>query len=118
FQTFVTSYINQDYQETAGLDFTVDYGWDAFGSEWSAVLSGTWTHKYDIFTTGAQFDGVGSYNSLNFGSPNAEWRGFAALNWRRGDSFARATWRFISELEEDDPTLVLTEEDDFHSLDL
>lgn len=118
FQTFVTSYVNQDFQETSGLDFSIDYDWDAMGAEWGINLTGTWTSTYDIYSTGQRFDGVGSYNSLNFGVPNAEWRAFTSLDYRRGEHFARLTWRYISGLEEDDAALPLTEEQDFNTFDL
>jgi outer membrane receptor protein involved in Fe transport len=118
FQTFVVSYVNQDFQNTSGLDFTAQYDFEAFGSEWSTRLVGTWTHEYDVFSTGQQFDGVGQYNSTNFGVPNAELRANLSLDWRQGDHYARAAWRHISGLTEDDPTLTLSEEGDFDTLDL
>jgi outer membrane receptor protein involved in Fe transport len=118
FQTFVVSYVNQDFQNTSGLDFSLRYDFEALGSEWSLRSVGSWTLEYDVFSTGRQFDGVGKYNSTNFGSPNAELRGNVSLDWRRGEHYARATWRHISGLEEDDTTLTLTEEGDFNTLDL
>jgi outer membrane receptor protein involved in Fe transport len=118
FQTFVVSYINQDFQNTSGVDFTAQYDFEALGSEWTARLVGSWTKEYDVFSTGQRFDGVGQYNSTNFGVPNAEWRGNLSLGWTRGDHFARATWRHVSGLTEDNTTLTLTEEGDFNTLDL
>ncbi|MDT8398809.1 MAG: TonB-dependent receptor [Pseudomonadales bacterium] len=118
-QTFVTSFINQDGQNTNGLDFTLDYRFDALGSEWGARVNATWTNQYNIFSSGQKFDGVGSHNTLNLGVPNAEWRGNIAFDWRRGDTFARTTLRYISKLKEDDvANSPLTEEDNFITVDL
>lgn len=118
-QTIVTSFLNQDFQNTAGFDFNAEYNWGAMNSDWRLRLNGVVTTKYDVSTTGEVFDGVGKLNSLNFGAPNARWRGNLALDWRRDQHFARATLRYISELEEDDKEgSPLTEEDDWISMDL
>jgi len=102
------------------VDFTFTYDFEALGSEWTAKLLGTWTHKYDMDVQGQVVDGVGSYNSATFGSPNPEWRGNVQLDWRHGPQMARATWRYTSKLINDAPNInnELTEEKDFSTLDL
>ncbi len=119
-QLFKTTYINQAFQNTSGVDFTFSYDFDALGSQWTAKLLGTWTHKYDMDMQGRLVDGVGSFNSSTFGSPNPEWRGNAQLDWRRDSHLVRATWRYTSKLINDAPTAnnLLTEETDFSTLDL
>lgn len=118
-ESFVTSYINQDAVNTSGLDFTFGYNWTTSRSQWSLGANGTWTHQYDIFSMGQKFDGVGSYNDLNLGVPNAEWRGNITLDWQRGDYFAHAMLHYISKLKEDDKaTYPLTQERQFKTLDL
>lgn len=119
-QLFRTTYINQAFQKTSGVDFTFTYDFDALGSQWSTRFLGTWTHKYDMDVQGRTVDGVGSYNSATFGVPNPEWRGNVMLDWRRGNHMARATWRYTSKLVNDAPTANnnLTAQEDFDTLDL
>lgn len=119
-QLFTSTYINQSFQNTAGLDYTFTYNFDALGSEWRARLLGTWTHKYDMDVQGNKVDGVGSYNMATFGVPNPEWRTNLMLDWNRGDHMARATWRYISKLTNDAPNANnnLTAETSFDTLDL
>jgi len=119
-QLFTTTYINQSFQNTSGVDFSFTYDFEALGSEWRARLIGSWTEKYEMDVQGRVVDGVGSYNMSTFGSPNPEWRGNVQLDWRRDAHMARATWRYVSKLVNDAPNANnnLTEETDFHTLDL
>jgi len=119
-QLFTTTYINQAFQNTSGLDFTFSYDFDALGSQWRARLLGTWTHEYDMDMQGRLVDGVGFYNIGNFGVANPEWRGNVQLDWNRGNQMARATWRYTSRLVNDspNPNNNRTEQTPFDTLDL
>jgi iron complex outermembrane recepter protein len=119
-QLFRTTYINQAYQNTAGLDFVFSYDFDLFGSEWTAKALGTWTSKYDMEVLGRPVDGVGSYNTATFGVPNPEWRGNLQLDWSRGNHMARATYRYTSKLTLDSVNAnnLLTEQTAFDTVDL
>jgi hypothetical protein len=119
-ELFSTTYVNQDFQETAGLDFTFSYDWEGLGSEWNVRLLGSWTHKYDMTVAAELIDGVGSYNDGTFGSPNPEWRANLVLGWSKGSHMARATMRHTSKLTLRVPTPanMLTEEKAFNTVDL
>lgn len=119
-QLFRTTYINQSFQNTSGVDFTFSYDFDWLASQWTAKLLGTWTNKYDMDVQGTVVDGVGSYNSSTFGAPMPEWRGNVQLDWRHDAHMARATWRYTSRLINDAPNAnnILTAEEDFSTLDL
>ncbi|HEX7080188.1 MAG TPA: TonB-dependent receptor [Gammaproteobacteria bacterium] len=92
--TVITSFINQDFRETAGVDFTLNYDFFGLGSDWNLRLTGVYTDKYEIST-----DGLVAEENVG-GNTFAELRSNLALTWRRGDHFARATLRYISELGE------------------
>lgn len=119
-ELFSTTYVNQDFQETAGLDFTFSYDWEGLGSEWNVRLLGSWTHKYDMTVAAELIDGVGSYNDGTFGSPNPEWRANLVLGWSKGSHMARATMRHTSKLtlRVPTPSNMLTEEKAFNTVDL
>ncbi|MFZ9585700.1 MAG: TonB-dependent receptor plug domain-containing protein [Pseudohongiellaceae bacterium] len=119
-QLFRTTYINQAFQKTEGLDFVFNYEFDALASQWSARLLGSWTTKYDMDVQGKVVDGVGSYNTATFGVPNPEWRSNVMLDWKHDNHMARATVRYLSKLELDvrNANNQLTEEEDFTTLDL
>jgi iron complex outermembrane receptor protein len=119
-QLFTTTYINQSFQNTAGVDYNISYDFDALNSEWTARLLGTWTQKYEMDVQGNVVDGVGSYNSSTFGSAMPEWRANLQLDWRHEQQMARATVRYTSKLTNDAPSAnnILTEETSFTTLDL
>jgi outer membrane receptor protein involved in Fe transport len=117
-RVFNLSYFNQDYQDTSGVDTVFTYNFNALGGQWQAKLTGSYTGKYDMIASGQLIHGVGSFNTDNFGFPNARWRGNFALDWQKGNHHARATWRYISKLKEDDPGNPLTQERSFRTLDL
>ena len=77
------SYINQDFQNTAGLDFSFNYRFTTAASDWGIGLTGTLTDEYDLISEGIIFDGVGSHNGTNFAYPNAE---LAAICASTGDA--------------------------------
>lgn len=119
-ELFRTTYINQDFQETAGLDFVFDYDLETRGGQWNARLVGSWTHKYDMTVAGTLVDGVGSYNDATFGSPNPEWRVNLMLGWSRNNHVVRATLRHLSKitLRMPTPSNMFTEEKAFDTVDL
>ena len=95
---FNTTYVNQAFQETSGVDYNFSYDWEALGSEWTARLLGSWTHTYDMMVGNQIIDGVGGYNAATFGSPNPEFRTNLMVDWLRGSHRARVTWRHLSKL--------------------
>jgi outer membrane receptor protein involved in Fe transport len=119
-QLFNTTYINQSFQNTAGVDYNISYDFDLLNSEWTARLLGTWTSKYEMDVQGKVVDGVGSYNSSTFGSPMPEWRTNAQLDWRHEQHMARVTARYTSALKNDAPSAnnILTAETSFTTVDL
>jgi iron complex outermembrane recepter protein len=118
---FNTTYVNQAFQETSGIDYTFSYDWEALGSEWTARLLGSWTHAYDMMVGDQIIDGVGGYNAATFGSPNPEFRTNLMVDWARGSHRARVTWRHLSKLHltpaETTPSSRLTEQKDFLTID-
>ena len=117
---FTTTYINQSFQETAGIDFIFTYAWEGLGSEWDLRLLGSWTDKYDMTVQGVLVDGVGSYNDGTFGSPNPEWRANLTFGWTKESHMVRATLRHLSALTLRVPTPAnnRTESKVFNTLDL
>lgn len=117
---FTTTYINQAFQETAGLDFTFAYGWETASSEWDVRLVGSLTDKYDMTLAGALIDGVGSYNDGTFGSPNPKVRANLMLSRSSEKHTFRATLRHLSALTLRVPNAnnIRTESKDFNTLDL
>jgi outer membrane receptor protein involved in Fe transport len=118
FDIFILGYVNQDFQETSGIDFNFDYRFSAAGSDWGIGLNGTYTDKYDLTSEGQLFNGAGNYNAGNFGFPNADLLANLKFDWMRGNHRARATLRHISALQNDDAANPLTEENSFDTLDL
>ncbi len=119
---FNTTYVNQAFQETSGLDYTFSYEWEALGSMWNARLLGSWTDTYDMMVGNAIIDGVGGYNAATFGSPNPEFRTNLMVDWGKGNHRARVTWRHLSKLHltaaETTPASRLTEQKDFMTVDM
>jgi iron complex outermembrane receptor protein len=118
---FSTTYVNQAFQETSGLDYTFSYDWEALGSQWTWRLLGSWTQTYDMMVGNAIIDGVGGYNVATFGSPNPEFRTNMMVDWTRGNHRARVTWRHLSKLHltpaETTAASRLTEQKDFLTVD-
>ena len=77
-----------------------------------------WILEYDITSEGKLFDGVGSHNGSNQGTQMPEWRANVVLDWRQDNHYVRASVRYISELIEDNPNNVNTEETAFSTVDL
>ena len=118
---FNTTYVNQAFQETSGVDYNFSYNWEALGSEWTARLLGSWTQTYDMMVGNQIIDGVGGYNAATFGSPNPEFRTNLMVDWLRGSHRARVTWRHLSKLHltaaETTAASRLTEQKDFLTVD-
>ncbi len=117
-RVFNLTYFNQDYQETSGLDFRFNYKFDALNSQWGLSLTGAYTTKYKLTTTGVTIDALGSYNTDNFGAPDPKLRANLALDWTHGNNYIRATLRHISKLTEDSPNNPLSEEKPFDTVDI
>ena len=118
---FNTTYVNQAFQETSGVDYIFSYDWEALGSEWTARLLGSWTDTYDMMVGNQIIDGVGGYNAATFGSPNPEFRTNLMVDWIRGNHRARVTWRHLSKLHltaaETTAASRFTEQKDFLTVD-
>jgi iron complex outermembrane recepter protein len=118
---FNTTYVNQAFQETSGLDYTFSYEWEALGSQWTWRLLGSWTDTYDMMVGNAIIDGVGGYNAATFGSPNPEFRTNMMVDWSRNSHRARVVWRHLSKLHltaaETTAASRLTEQKDFLTVD-
>jgi len=111
--------INQDYLDTDGVDFDLNWTFESGGNEFGLGFQGTKTLTYDLTSEDRVFRGVGSHNSSNLGPPAPEWMGIARFDWRRGDHYARATLRHIPSLFEDAPAAQgITEEFAYTTLDL
>ncbi len=108
------SFINQDYWSTSGLDFGVSFN----SGQWGVSLDGSYILEYDITSEGKLFDGVGSHNGSNQGTKMPEWRANVVLDWRQDNHYVRASVRYISELIEDNPNNVNTDESAFSTVDL
>lgn len=116
---FELSYINQDYLDTDGVDFDLNWTFESGGNDFGLGFQGTYTLTYDLTSEDRVFRGVGSHNSSNLGAPTPEWMGIARFDWRRGDHYARATLRHIPSLFEDAPAAQgITEEFAYTTLDL
>ena len=115
---FTLSYINQDFQKTAGLDFNFDWQFSGGANEWGFGINGTYVTEYELTSEGQVFDGVGSYNGANFGFAMPELRTNLRFDWMRGNHMARAVLRHIAKLDEDVAANTLTEEKSFNTLDL
>ena len=118
---FDLTYSNSDFLHTSGLDFDVNYFWDAFGGEFGVTFNGTQTLSYDIpglaGTSFATVDGVGQTNLLNNGAPVAEMKGALRLSYASNNHFFQLTGRHTSGLRQDDIT-VPTDDSDFNTIDL
>ena len=112
-------YLNQDFQETDGVDFRFDWNIPSGANEFGLSLQGTKTLTFDLADEGVTFDAVGSWNSRNFAVPTPDWSATLRFDWRRGGHFARATVRHIPAIIEDNPTREpATEEISYSRVDL
>lgn len=116
---FRLSYINQDYQDTRGVDFRFAWQFSSGPNAYNVSLQGTKTLQYKLGDNGQIIDAVGYYNTTNFAPPIPAWQGNVRFDWNRGPHFARITVRHIPKLKEDDPTLQgLTQEFPYTTVDL
>ena len=127
---YALTFTNQEFLNTSGIDFSIDYDFEAFGGDVGLSLDGTYTLDYEIEgfiidqDPGAanaleiqSIDGVGSANLTNNGAPIAEWKGSARFNYRLGNNFAQLTVRHTSGVAQIDSTIP-SENKDFNTLDL
>ena len=66
---FTTTYVNQGFLHTNGLDYDFKYHHklESVGLQYSLRLFGTYTTQYLMQQGGVLFDGVGKYNDSTFG---------------------------------------------------
>ena len=118
--SFNVSFINEDSLETSGLDFRVDWQFEAGANAFGLGIDGTRNLAYDVTTPGGgAVDGLGSLNSANNGYATPEMKANVRFDWRRGGHFAQATLRHISALTQDQAADVAdTIVKDFNTVDL
>ena len=117
-QGFEFAYINQDYQNTDGVDFNFDYRFSGGANDFGINLSGTKTLSYEMTTEGKAFEGVGYMNHSNLGIAMPEIMRRLTLDWRNGPHYLRLTSRHISAVEEDSKTEKDTTWFDYNTYDL
>ena len=115
---FEFAYINQDFQNTDGLDFNFDYRFSAGANDFGINLSGTKTLGYEMTTEGAVFEGVGYMNHSNLGIAMPELMARLTLDWRGGPHYLRLTSRHVGAVEEDSLTEKDTTSFDYNTYDL
>ena len=115
---FEFAYINQDFQNTDGLDFNFDYRFSAGANDFGINFSGTKTLGYEMSTEGAVFEGVGYMNHSNLGIAMPELMGRLTLDWRGGPHYLRVTSRHVGEVKEDSKTEKDTTSFDYNTYDL
>ena len=118
--SFNVSFINEDSLETSGLDFRLDWQFEAGANAFGLGIDGTRNLSYDVTTPGGgTVDGLGSLNSANNGYATPEMKANVRFDWRRGGHFAQATLRHISALSQDQAADVAdTIVKDFNTVDL
>lgn len=113
------TYVNQDYQKTAGIDFSFNWAFSSGAHDFDVTLSGTKTLTYDLTVNGVRTDAVGSYNNTNFAPPIPDYQADVRFQWSRGAHGAGATIRHTPRLYEDQVAQKgLTEEFSYTTLDL
>ncbi len=115
---FEFAYINQDFQNTDGVDFNFDYRFSAGENDFGINLSGTKTLGYEMTTEGAVFEGVGYMNHSNLGIAMPELMARLTLDWRGGPHYLRLTSRSVGAVEEDSLTEKDTTSFDYNTYDL
>ena len=115
---FEFAYINQDFQNTDGVDFNFDYRFSAGANDFGINLSGTKTLGYEMTTEGAVFEAVGYMNHSNLGIAMPELMARLTLDWRGGPHYLRLTSRSVGAVEEDSLTEQDTTSFDYNTYDL
>ncbi len=121
-QQFTTTYANQGFLNTNGIDYDFRYRLDEapFNLRYSLRLYGTYTHEYEMLQDRVLYDGVGKYNNSTFGVPIPKYTVNLAAGVRGGAHSLQATVRYMPALELLIPTTanVGTESKSFTTLDL
>ena len=100
--SFNLSYINEDQLKTNGIDFQLDWDFEAGANLFGLSFTGTRTLTYDVTTpAGGTIDGVGSLNSANNGFATPALAANVRFNWSRANHFGQLTLRHTSELDQD-----------------
>jgi len=101
FQLFNSSYVNRDTVETSGVDYSIDYSFDAFGGEAGIRLTGVNVRRYAGTTNaGDLIDVVGTDGGGVSGvGTNPENRANIVATFARGNHSGRWTTRFTDGTE-------------------
>jgi iron complex outermembrane receptor protein len=119
---FTTTYINQGFLHTNGIDYDFKYrlkldsGW-----QFPFRLYGTYTREYEMLQAGVLYDGVGKYNDSTFGVPMPEYTANLQAGVMTGAHSLMATVRYLPALTLQVPnpaTNAGTESASFTTIDL
>jgi len=94
---FTTTYINQGFLHTNGIDYDFKYRLklDGSGLQFPYRLYGTYTREYEMQQSGVLYDGVGKYNDSTFGVPMPEYTANLQAGVMGGNHSLLATVRYI-----------------------
>ena len=92
---FVTTYVNQGFLHTNGIDYDFKYRFKAGGLQFPLRLYGTYTHEYLIQQGTTVYNGVGKYNDSTVGVPMPHWTGNLQASVIGGNHSLLATVRYI-----------------------
>jgi len=98
---FNTTYVNNGFLHTNGLDYEVKYRLraDPIGMQFPIRLYGTFTHEYLLQQAGINYNGVGSYNDSTFGVPMPHYTANLEASAILGNHSLMATVRFIPAMD-------------------
>jgi outer membrane receptor protein involved in Fe transport len=99
--SFQLGYHNQDFENTDGIDFRLNYALDAGGNRFGASLDGSYVLKYELSSGNTVYDGRGSINHNNPGAPMPTWTGTLRLDWERGPQHAGIATHYMPPVRED-----------------
>jgi hypothetical protein len=119
---FTTTYINQGYLNTSGVDYDFKYRlkFDQAGLQFPLRLFGTYTREYTLQQAGVVYHSVGTYNDDDFGVPMPRYTANASVGVVGGPHSLLATVRYIPalKLQSLDAASAGTESKSFTTLDL
>ena len=94
---FNTTYINQGFLRTSGVDYDFRYRLrpESLGLQFSFRLYGTYTREYQLQQGGVTYDGVGKYNDSTFGVPMPEYTANLTAGVTAGAHALTATVRYL-----------------------
>ena len=97
---FITTYVNQGFLHTNGLDYDFKYNlkWDRTGLQFPLHLYGTITHEYLMQQGNTIYNGIGSYNDSTVGVAMPHWTGNLEAGVIGGNHSLLATVRYIPPL--------------------